>query len=127
MKRYLSLLIAALLFLFLAACGAKDAWQEKYDLGMHYLNDGNYEDAVIAFTAAIEIDPKRPEAYAGLANTYMAQGEFEKAATVWSNIAQEIMDRGLSFEVYHAEKEKRSHPHGVGKRRKRRLDHELLL
>jgi tetratricopeptide (TPR) repeat protein len=97
MKRYLSLLIAALLFLFLAACGAKDAWQEKYDLGMHYLNDGNYEDAVIAFTAAIEIDPKRPEAYAGLANTYMAQGEFEKAATVWSNIAQEIMDSDNGF------------------------------
>ena len=97
MKRYLSLFITALLFLSLAACGAKDAWQEKYDLGMHYLNDGNYEDAVIAFTAAIEIDPKRPEAYAGLANTYMAQGEFEKAATVWSNIAQEIMDSDNGF------------------------------
>ncbi len=97
MKRYLSLFIAALLFLSLAACGAKDAWQEKYDLGMRYLNDGNYEEAVITFTAAIEIDPKRPEAYAGLANTYMAQGEFEKAATVWSNIAQEIMDSDNGF------------------------------
>lgn len=97
MKRITALFLTALLLLSLIACGAKGAWQEQYDLGMRYLNDGNYEEAVIAFTAAIEIDPKRPEAYAGLANTYMAQGEFEKAATVWSNIAQEIMDSDNGF------------------------------
>lgn len=38
-------------------------WQEQYDLGVRYLNDGNYEEAIIAFTAAIEIDPKKPQAY----------------------------------------------------------------
>ena len=37
-------------------------WQEQYDLGVRYLSDGNYEDAIIAFTAAIEIDPKKPQA-----------------------------------------------------------------
>ena len=100
MKRITTLFLAAVLLLSLcAACGAKDAWQEQYDLGMRYLNDGNYEEAIIAFTAAIEIDPKRPEAYAGLANTYMAQGEFEKAAAVWSNIAQETMDSDNGFTI----------------------------
>ena len=53
MKRITALFLAALLLLSLAACGGKDAWQEQYDLGMRYLNDGNYEEAIIAFTTAI--------------------------------------------------------------------------
>lgn len=40
-----------------------------------YLSDGNYEEAIIAFTAAIEIDPKRAEAYAGLSDLYRAVGD----------------------------------------------------
>ena len=54
MKRVTALFLAAVLLLSLAACGGKDAWQEQYDLGMRYLNDGSYQEAVIAFEAAIE-------------------------------------------------------------------------
>ena len=59
MKRRFCALLAVLLLL--TACGqtAEAAWQEQYDLGMKYLSEGNYEEAIIAFTAAIEIDPKR--------------------------------------------------------------------
>lgn len=39
-------------------------------MGMRYLTDGNYEEAIIAFTAAIEIDPKRAEAYVGRGDAY---------------------------------------------------------
>ena len=56
-----------------------DGWQEKYDLGVRYLNDGNYEEAVIAFTSAIEIDPKNPDGYLRLADAYMGQGDTEAA------------------------------------------------
>ena len=42
-----------------------NTWQEQYDLGVRYLAEGNYEEAIIAFTAAIEIDPNRVEAYMG--------------------------------------------------------------
>lgn len=45
-------------------------WQEQYDLGVRYLSDGNYEEAIIAFTAAIEIDDTRPEAYHGRGQSY---------------------------------------------------------
>ena len=75
MKRITALLLTALLLLSLAACGGKDAWQEQYDLGMRYLNDGNYQEAVIAFEAAIEIDPKRSEAYLGAADAYVELGD----------------------------------------------------
>ena len=89
MKKVISAMLAALLLLSLAACGAKDPWQEQYDLGMRYLNEGNYQEAVIAFEAAIEIDPYRVEAYSGLSNTYMAMGEYDKGLQVWDNIPQE--------------------------------------
>ena len=82
MKRITAFLLTALLLLSLAACGEKDAWQEQYDLGMRYLNEGNYEEAVIAFTAAIEIDPKRPEAYLGLADAYIGAGDLDAARKV---------------------------------------------
>lgn len=80
MKRGICVLLSVVLMLSLAACagGAKD-WQEQYDLGMRYLDDGDYEEAILAFTAAIEIDGSRPEAYLGRADAYIAIGEPEKA------------------------------------------------
>ena len=82
MKRFTALLLTGLLLLSLIACGAKGTWQEQYDLGMRYLNEGNYQEAVIAFEAAIEIDPKRPEAYLGAAEAYMGLGDTDSARRV---------------------------------------------
>ena len=82
MKRFTALFLAALLLLSLIACGGRDAWQEQYDLGMRYLNEGNYQEAVIAFEAAIEIDPKRPEAYLGAAEAYIGLGDTDSARRV---------------------------------------------
>ena len=77
MKRTISLLLALVLLLTLCACGKKSGtgWQEQYDLGVRYLSEENYEEAVIAFTAAIEIDPKRAEAYVGRGSAYIGCGE----------------------------------------------------
>lgn len=81
MKRVL--LIFLMVSLLLTACGqSSPTWQEQYDLGVRYLEDGNYEEAIIAFTAAIEIDPKQPETYLDLAYTYIGQGDFESAKAI---------------------------------------------
>ena len=82
MKRFTALLLAVLLLLSLAACGGKNTWQEQYDLGMRYLNEGNYQEAVIAFEAAIKIDPMRPEAYLGAAEAYMGLGDTDSARKI---------------------------------------------
>ena len=83
MKRICSLLLTLVLILGLCACGQKtDAWQEQYDLGMKYLSEGNYEESIIAFTAAIEIEPKKAEAYLGMAEVYIAQNDFDAAKTI---------------------------------------------
>ena len=81
-RRILGLCLA--LVLGLCACGqsAEAAWQEQYDLGVKYLSEGSYEEAIVAFTAAIEIDPKRPEAYRKAAEAYEAMGDHQAAADI---------------------------------------------
>ncbi len=76
MKRLICIfLIAAFL---LIACGTGKSsltWQEQYDLGMQYLTEGDYEEAIVAFTAAIEIDPNQALAYVGRGDAYILSGE----------------------------------------------------
>ena len=94
MKRICGWILTVALILGLTACGQKAGatWQEQYDLGVKYLSEGNYEEAIIAFTAAIEIDAKRPEAYIGLADTYVALDDLEKAIEVLALALQNIGD-----------------------------------
>ena len=74
MKR--NLLYALILVLFLVACGQTvPTWDEQYNLGVRYLSEGNYEEAIIAFTAAIEIDSKQALASVGRGDAYAASGE----------------------------------------------------
>lgn len=89
-KVYFDILI---LILLLCACGQtptgqtvnsgekEPTWQEQYDLGVRYLSEGNYEEAIIAFTAAIEIDPKQAPAYVGRGDAYVLSGEAEENLT----------------------------------------------
>lgn len=89
-KRSIACFLTLILTAGLCGCGTAEkgpdpstpeasSWQEQYDLGLRYLSEGSYENAVIAFAAAIEIDRKRPESYAGLANSYIELGQYEKA------------------------------------------------
>ena len=69
MKKYISLVI--IIFLLLGCSTNK--YQKNYDLGIKYLEQGDYENAIISLNAAIEIDPKE-EAYIALAKAYTEQG-----------------------------------------------------
>jgi len=57
-------------------------WQHHYDLGMRFLSQGNYQEAVIAFRAAIEINPRQADAYLGLAEAYVRLGDVDAAIAV---------------------------------------------
>ncbi len=50
-------------------------WQEQYDLGLRYLSEGNYEEAILAFSAAIEIDPYVSNVYLGRGDAYVMGAE----------------------------------------------------
>ena len=103
MKRICSLLLTLALVLGLCACGSKaPTWQEQYDLGVKYLSEGNYEEAIIAFTAAIEIDPKRTETYLSLAEAYTGAGDTEAAKKVLED-ALGLVDDPTALETRLAE------------------------
>ena len=61
-------------------------------MGVRYLSEGNYREAIIAFNAAIEIDPKRADAYIGLADVYEAQGDTERARQVLADALTVVAD-----------------------------------
>ena len=95
MKRITASLLAALMLLSLIACGARGTWQEQYDLGMRYLDEGNYQEAVIAFEAAIRIDPKRPEAYLGAAEAYLGLGNTAEAIDILKRGQEQTDDQTI--------------------------------
>lgn len=89
MKKYRYTWIVICVMLLLSACTAGSSgksaeesqaptWQEQYDLGVRYLSEGNYQEAILAFTAAIEIDPKQAPAYVGRGDAYVLSGETEE-------------------------------------------------
>lgn len=107
MKKY-GITLLAILFLMMCACGqSTPTWQEQYDLGVRYLSEGNYEEAIIAFTAAIEIDPKqapayvgRGDAYSGVAQTLMeGMDSAELPAEVASDYENAITDYSAALDL----------------------------
>ena len=82
MKRITAIIVLAVLLL--AGCaGQAMTWQQQYDLGIRYLNESNYEEAILAFTQAIEIDPKNVDGYLGRAEAYLgADGEENRALAI---------------------------------------------
>ena len=85
----------------LAACGqSAPTWQEQYDLGIRYLSEGNYQEAIIAFTDLTEIDEKQPSAYVGRGDAYSALAEQEEdpavAVSLWESAAADY-EQALSL------------------------------
>ena len=69
--------------------------QTQLDLGNKYLTEGQYEDAIVAFEAAISIEPKTPEAYKGLAEAYEDMGNNEAAKEALQRGIEATADEGL--------------------------------
>lgn len=84
--------------LMLAGCASKaESYQDKYDLGVKYVSEGNYEEAILALNAAIEIDPKQVDAYLTLADIYIQQNNTDAAiAVIEQGLATLGSDESLS-------------------------------
>ena len=95
LKKYINVIVCLCLLLILTACQKQPTWQEQYDLGMKYLTESDYEEAILAFTAAIEIDPQQAEAYLQLAEAYMAAGKTRQAILTLQQGLETTGDAGL--------------------------------
>ena len=62
--------------------------QEALNLGEKYLEELDYENAVMAFTEATEIDPKSTEAYMGLAQSYTGAQKYEEAEASYRQLLE---------------------------------------
>ena len=71
--------IAAIVALFLVNRRQEQEYREQMELGYHYLEQGNYEEAILAFNAALDIRPRRGEAYVGLGDAYTGLGSYDEA------------------------------------------------
>ena len=56
--------------------------KRQMDLGQRYLEELNYEQAIAAFQAVIEIDPMSTEAYLGMAEAYIGLEDTENAIAI---------------------------------------------
>ena len=92
MKKLVAIIIVITISLSLVSCGSAKqsemSWQDYLDLGQKYLLDGDYEQAIVAFEKAIEIEPNNVEAYIGLASAYIAIGDTENAVAVLKEALQ---------------------------------------
>lgn len=68
--------------IFAVTAGGNRRLDAQLELGARYLEEMDYEQAVAAYTTALEIDPRSADAYLGLAEAYVGLGEYDAAETV---------------------------------------------
>ena len=72
MKKWFGCCIIFFMTVLLCACGMSIVAQvaEQLELGQKYMLEQEYEEAVVAFNKAIELEPSTKEAYYGLGRSY---------------------------------------------------------
>ena len=80
MKRFKLIFIIILVGILLIGCKSKEARvQKQIDLGSKYMEELDYESAIVALNKAIKIDPKNVDAYKMLAEVYEKSGRLDDA------------------------------------------------
>ena len=72
---------------------------KQLDLGNRYLEEMDYEQAVVAFTKAIEIDPMNVDAYIGAADAYIGLGDLESAKAVLEQGMKMVSDETIDTKL----------------------------
>ena len=74
-RRILGTLTVFALVIAMAGCGGgQKTPQEYYDMGVRFLSEGNCEEAVLAFTALLEIEPNHVQALTGRGQALQQMG-----------------------------------------------------
>ncbi len=80
-KRWLMLVLSVFMLTACSWCVEQQV-AKQLELGQRYLLEERYEEAIVAFSKAIELDPKSVEAYLGRAESYSKLSEAEENLTL---------------------------------------------
>lgn len=90
----LTIIISIVLLMIIGVGGVKVVNANKInnslELGIKYLTEGNYEEAIITFEKVINIDNKNINAYIALADAYIADENYEKAIDIYINAESNV-------------------------------------
>ncbi len=75
-------IIIAIIFMLSPGKRQRDAYENQVTQGEEFIKNSNYDDAIEAFRDAIEIDKNEEDAYVGLADAYIKNKEYRKAAEI---------------------------------------------
>ena len=94
---------AALIIIIIAAVainasGGNREYDTHLEMAQRYLDELDYEQAVVELRMAIEIEPNESAAYLALAEVYVAMGDYENALTVLEEGYAVTGDTELSVE-----------------------------
>ena len=67
MKKYIFVLLCIVL---ISGCAGKSKTQDMLDLGIKYLNSGDYEAAILEFDQLLEIDSKTTDIYLQISDLF---------------------------------------------------------
>lgn len=87
-------IIIALIMIF-SQPNTQSQLSEQISLGEKYLTEENYEEAIVAFKKAIEIESNDPELYIKLADAYMANGDSDNAIATLENGYKQTNDEAI--------------------------------
>ena len=71
MKKWLAFLLAVIMLTSVACSAGGKEWETDYKRGLEFMQAGEYEDAIEAFTAAIDKKPKESKLYVHRGTAYM--------------------------------------------------------
>ena len=79
--------------------GKKEQLQEQLDLGEKYISELDYEQAIVAYEMAIDIEPLCVEAYLGLIDAYVGKEDYDKALEYAGIGYEKTQDQRLSEQI----------------------------
>ena len=81
--------VALMLVLMFSSGGKARELSKQLDLGKRYLDELDYDNALIAYNKAIDIDPKCEDAYIGAADSYIGLNKYPEA--------KEVVQKGIGI------------------------------
>ena len=79
--------VVAIVFFMMSGSGTT-VYAEHLELSQKYLDEMEYDLAIAELEKAIELEPKKVEAYIALADIYMEMGESDKAEEILQQAAK---------------------------------------